>query len=188
TEAALGNSTDLPYGVVEREEWLRAGNGPTQLAQNCSGKHASMTAVCVINGWPVEGYLNPEHPLQVLVRDTITELTGEDAAAVSTDGCGPPLFAHTLHGMARAYGRIAAADPGTDEGKVAHAMRRFPEMVAGEGRDVTPLGPRRRPGPRHRRGQGCPRHAPLPGDGGRRRPRRHCADARRPGAACQGRF
>jgi L-asparaginase II len=139
TEAALGNSTDLPYGVPEREEWLRQGNGPTQIAQNCSGKHASMTAVCVINGWPVEGYLHPEHPLQVLVRDTITELTGEEAAAVSTDGCGTPLFAHSLHGMARAYGRLAAADESTNEGKVAHAMRRYPEMVAGEGRDVTAL-------------------------------------------------
>ena len=139
TEAALGNSKDLPFGVPEREEWLRAGNGPTQLAQNCSGKHASMTAVCVINGWPVEGYLHPGHPLQVLVRDTITELTGEEAAAVSTDGCGTPLFAHSLHGMARAYGRLAAADESTDEGKVAHAMRRFPEMVAGESRDVTAL-------------------------------------------------
>lgn len=139
TEAALANSTDLPYGVQEREEWLRAGNGPTQIAQNCSGKHASMAAVCVINGWPVEGYLHPGHPLQVLVRDTITDLTGEDAAAVSTDGCGTPLFAHSLHGMARAYGRLAAADESTNEGKVAHAMRRFPEMVAGEGRDVTAL-------------------------------------------------
>ncbi|MFC8041493.1 asparaginase [Paenarthrobacter sp. NPDC057355] len=139
TAEALANSTDLPYGVAEREEWLRAGNGPTQIAQNCSGKHASMTAVCVINGWPVEGYLHPEHPLQVLVRDTVTELTGEEAAAVSTDGCGTPLFAHSLHGMARAYGRLAAADEDTLEGKVAHAMRRFPEMVAGEGRDVTAL-------------------------------------------------
>jgi len=139
SDEALANSTDLPYGVPEREEWLRAGKGPTQIAQNCSGKHASMTAVCVINGWPVEGYLHPEHPLQVLVRDTITELTGEEAAAVSTDGCGTPLFAHSLHGMARAYGRLAAADRDTLEGKVAHAMRRFPEMVAGEGRDVTAL-------------------------------------------------
>lgn len=139
TPANLGNSTDLPYGVKEREEWLRDGNGPTQLAQNCSGKHASMTAVCVINGWPVDSYLHPEHPLQVLVRDTITDLTGEEAAAVSTDGCGTPLFAHSLHGMARAYGRLAAADESTTEGKVAHAMRRYPEMVAGEGRDVTAL-------------------------------------------------
>lgn len=139
TEAAMGNSTDLPYGVAEREDWLRAGNGPTQIAQNCSGKHASMVSVCVINGWPVEGYLHPEHPLQILVRETITELTGEEAAVVSTDGCGTPLFAHSLHGMARAYGRLAAAPEDTNEGKVAHAMRRFPEMVAGEGRDVTAL-------------------------------------------------
>ncbi|MFF1831904.1 asparaginase [Paenarthrobacter sp. NPDC058040] len=139
TEDALGNSTDLPYGLEERNEWLREGNGPTQLAQNCSGKHASMVATCVINGWSVDGYLHPEHPLQVLVRDTITELTGEEAAAVSTDGCGTPLFAHSLHGMARAYGRLAAANQDTNEGKVAHAMRRFPEMVAGEGRDVTAL-------------------------------------------------
>lgn len=136
---ALENSTDLPYGTTEREDWLRAGNGPTQLAQNCSGKHASMAAVCVINGWPVQGYLRPEHPLQLLVKDTITELTGEEAAAVSTDGCGTPLFAHTLHGMARAYGRIAAASPESSEGRVANAMRRYPEMVAGEGRDVTTL-------------------------------------------------
>ena len=114
-------------------------NGPTRLAQNCSGKHASMASVCVINGWPVEGYLHPEHPLQVLVRDTITELTGEEAAAVSTDGCGTPLFAHSLHAMARAYGRLASADEQTNEGKVAHAMRRHPDMVAGEGRDVTAL-------------------------------------------------
>ncbi|UVJ39341.1 asparaginase [Arthrobacter sp. CJ23] len=139
TETALENSTDLPYGTIEREDWLRNGGTPTQLAQNCSGKHASMAAVCVINGWPVAGYLHPEHPLQLLVRDTITELTGEEAAAVSTDGCGTPLFAHTLHGMARAYGRLASAAAASEEGRVANAMRRYPEMVAGEGRDVTAL-------------------------------------------------
>lgn len=138
-KSALENSTDLPYGIAEREEWLRTGGKPTQLAQNCSGKHASMAATCVINGWPVQGYLDPEHPLQVLVKDTITELTGEDAIAVSTDGCGTPLFAHSLHGMARAYGRMAAADKTDAEGQVAHAMRAFPEMVAGEGRDVTAI-------------------------------------------------
>ncbi|OFI38878.1 asparaginase [Arthrobacter sp. SW1] len=138
-ETALANSTDLPYGVAEREAWLRAGNGPTQVAQNCSGKHASMAAVCTINGWPVEGYLHPEHPLQVLVRETVTELTGEGPAVVSTDGCGTPLFAHSLRGMARAYGLLASAAPETPEGQVAHAMRAFPEMVAGEGRDVTAM-------------------------------------------------
>ncbi|WP_411374729.1 asparaginase [Arthrobacter sp. MPF02] len=149
---ALENSTDLPYGAREREEWLRGGGSTTQLTQNCSGKHAAMAATCVINGWPVQGYLRPDHPLQQLVRDTVTELTHEEPAAVSTDGCGTPLFALTLHGMARAFARIARAaalgrddDRGTvlntssPEAAVGLAMQQHPDMVAGEGRDVTAL-------------------------------------------------
>lgn len=146
TPAALENSSDLPYGVREREEYLRDGGQPTQLAQNCSGKHAAMAATCVINGWPVHGYLDPSHPLQKLVAETVTELTGEEPAGISTDGCGTPLFALTLAGMARAFGRLASAEladgasaPESPEAAVAHSMRRHPEMVAGVGRDVTEL-------------------------------------------------
>ena len=142
----LENSTDLPYGGAEREDWLRTGGRATQLTQNCSGKHAAMAATCVINGWPVQGYLHPQHPLQQLVRSTVIELAGEEPPAVSTDGCGTPLFALTLGGMARAFGRIAQAasfaagdDDGGAEAAVGLAMQQHPEMVAGEGRDVTDL-------------------------------------------------
>jgi L-asparaginase II len=153
----LENSTDLPYGVSEREAWLRSGGHATQLTQNCSGKHASMAATCVINGWPVKGYLDPSHPLQQLVATTVTELTGEEPLGLSTDGCGTPLFAHTLRGMARGFGRIAAASskaagntaartsddggpaPLAAEAAVGLAMQHHPDMVAGERRDVTEL-------------------------------------------------
>lgn len=140
TPGDLGNSTDLPYGVREREECLRGGGQATHLAQNCSGKHAAMAATCVINGWPVQGYLDPAHPLQQLVARTVVELTGEEPERTSTDGCGTPLFALTLRGMARAFGRLAASGSGGGaEAAVARAMRRRPEMVAGEDRDVTEL-------------------------------------------------
>ncbi len=145
TPDALENSLDLPYGVAEREEWLRNGGIATRLTQNCSGKHASMAAICVINGWPVKGYLDPGHPLQQLVAATVADLTGEQPFGVSTDGCGTPLFALTLRGMATAFGKIAkaAADAGTEaptaEAAVGLAMRHHPEMVAGERRDVTEL-------------------------------------------------
>jgi L-asparaginase II len=140
TPGDLENSTDLPYGAREREDWLGDGGQATQLAQNCSGKHAAMAATCVINGWPVQGYLDPAHPLQQLVARTVVDLTGEDPQATTTDGCGTPLFALTLRGMARAFGRLAAAaGSGSAEAAVAHAMRRHPEMVAGEARDVTAL-------------------------------------------------
>ena len=53
---------------------------------------------------------------------------------------GTPLFALTLRGMARAFGRLASATgPGSAEAAVANAMRRNPGMVAGEDRDVTAL-------------------------------------------------
>ncbi|GGH95131.1 asparaginase [Arthrobacter liuii] len=142
TPADLENSTDLPYGTAEREDWLRNGGTATQITQNCSGKHAAMAATCVINGWPVQGYLDPSHPLQQLVARTVTDLAGEEPASVSTDGCGTPLSALTLGGMARAFGRIAQAaadDDGSPEAAVGLAMQQHPQMVAGEGRDVTEL-------------------------------------------------
>ena len=92
TPGDLENSTDLPYGAREREDWLGGGGEATQLAQNCSGKHAAMAATCVINGWPVRGYLDPGHPLQQLVARTVAELTGEEPERTSTDGCGTPAF------------------------------------------------------------------------------------------------
>ncbi|MFF2346302.1 asparaginase [Pseudarthrobacter sp. NPDC058119] len=138
----LDNSTDLPYGTAEREDWLRAGGSATRITQNCSGKHAAMVATCKINGWPVQGYLDPTHPLQRVVAQTVIDLTGEEPAAASTDGCGTPLFALTLRGMAGAFGRIAKAaadDDGSPEADVGLAMQQHPQMVAGEGRDVTAL-------------------------------------------------
>lgn len=139
TPASLGNSTDLPYGSAERSAWLAAGLGPTQLAQNCSGKHAALLATCVANGWPLESYLDHGHPLPALIREVAAELTGEELTEISTDGCGTEVFALSLTGMARAFSRLATAAPGTAEHRVAAAMRAHPDMVAGEGRDVTAL-------------------------------------------------
>jgi L-asparaginase II len=138
-ETALRNVTDLPVGVAEREAWLRDGGVPTQLAQNCSGKHAAMVSTCVINGWTVDDYLSPAHPLQRHIEATLTELTGEKCVTTTVDGCGTPLYAYSLNGLARAFARLAAASPDSPEGHVVAAIRRYPEMVAGEGRDVVTL-------------------------------------------------
>ncbi|MDF2563214.1 MAG: L-asparaginase [Microbacterium sp.] len=137
--AALRNVQDLPYGVAERLVFVRGGGEPSRLAQNCSGKHAAMIATCLINGWSTDDYLRADHPLQRLVEATVADLTGERAVAVTVDGCGTPLLAHSLRGMARAYARLATAPDHTAEARVAAAMRAFPQMVAGEERDVTTM-------------------------------------------------
>lgn len=135
----LRNTPDLPYGDVEKTAWLRERRGPTSLAQNCSGKHAAMVATCVVKGWTTGDYLAPDHPLQRHIVSTLDELTGERAGAVSVDGCGAPVFAYTLPALARSYSVLGAAAPESSEGRVVAAMRRFPELVSGEGRDVAGL-------------------------------------------------
>ncbi|GGN31012.1 asparaginase [Streptomyces kronopolitis] len=139
TEDDLRNVPDLPYDPAVRDEWLRRGRGPSRLAQNCSGKHAAMLLTARTRGWPLADYLDPGHPLQRELAAAVEDLTGQRIARTTVDGCGAPLFSVSLHGLTRAAARLATAAPGTDEGRIAEAMRAHPEMVSGSGRDVARL-------------------------------------------------
>ncbi|MET9385678.1 asparaginase [Streptomyces sp. NPDC002928] len=139
TEDDLRNVPDLPFDPVVRDAWVRDGRLPSRLAQNCSGKHAAMLYTCKLNGWPLENYLDPDHPLQTAIAEIVEDLTGQHVAQVTVDGCGAPLFAVSLHGLARAAARITTAAPGTPEARVADAMREHAEMASGSGRDVAAL-------------------------------------------------
>lgn len=98
-----------------------------------------MLAVCQEQRWDVGGYLDPAHPLQRAIRETVEELTGQTVPRVATDGCGAPLFALSLRGLARAASRIATAPDGSPESLVANGIRQRPDLVAGTRRDVTRL-------------------------------------------------
>jgi L-asparaginase II len=138
-ESALLCPPALPLGEDAARGVIAAGGGQARVFMNCSGKHTAMLLTCVANGWPTEGYVDPAHPVQVAIRAAIEDLTGEPVAAVGIDGCGPPIFAVSLIGVARAYARLVTAEPGTPERSVADAMRAHPELVGGTGRDVTRL-------------------------------------------------
>jgi L-asparaginase II len=138
--SALRNTPDMPLHPPAALAWQVEHGGPAPLAQNCSGKHAAMLATCVAAGWDTATYLDVDHPLQVAVRETVAGLTGVPVAHVTVDGCGAPLFSTTVRGLARGFGRLAAAPartPGSPEAAVARAMAGFPDMVAGTGRDAT---------------------------------------------------
>ena len=88
------------------------------ILQNCSGKHAGMLATCVVNGWPVDGYQEPDHPLQETITGVIASLTGEAAGHIGIDGCGAPAHAVSLTALARGFAAVAGAPAGTAPGKV----------------------------------------------------------------------
>lgn len=139
TESDLRNVPDMPFDPVVRDAWVREGRAPSRLAQNCSGKHAAMLWTAKLNGWSLDDYLDPAHPLQQAVAEIVEDLTGQRVAQVTVDGCGAPLFSVSLHGLARAASRILTAAPGTPEARVADAMRAHAEMASGSGRDVAAL-------------------------------------------------
>jgi L-asparaginase II len=128
-----------PIDPEAQQAVSRAGGGPSRMRMNCSGKHAAMLATCVAAGWPVDTYLDPEHPLQLAVRGVVEELTGETAAAVGVDGCGAPLFAVSTAGVARAFRALVLAAPGTPERRVADAMRTHPQWTSGTRREERQL-------------------------------------------------
>jgi L-asparaginase II len=128
---ALQCPPDLPGDEAAQRALLRGGGGPDRLHMNCSGKHAAMLATCVIAGWPTGSYLSPDHPLQQQIKRTVAELAAEPVTAVGVDGCGSPLFALSVTGLARAFRAIVLAGPGSAERRVADAMRAHPEWTSG---------------------------------------------------------
>jgi L-asparaginase II len=88
---------------------------------NCSGKHASFLLACAQNGWDPSSYVATDHPLQVAVRETVAELTGETVDHSGVDGCGAPVIATTVRGLARAIARVTGATGTTGAGRDEHA-------------------------------------------------------------------
>ncbi|WP_372671754.1 asparaginase [Amycolatopsis kentuckyensis] len=133
-EDDLACPPDFPLHIPS----MRDAAEPRRVMMNCSGKHTAMLTTCVRAGWPTSGYESPDHPLQQALAATVAELTGEPIAHTGVDGCGAPLFAFSLTGLARAFGRVAAAASGPAS-EVASAMRAHPWLVAGTGREDTVL-------------------------------------------------
>jgi L-asparaginase II len=130
-ERALACPPALPLDEECAHDVLRRGGEPDPVANNCSGKHAAMVATCAVAGWPVPAYRGPGHPLQEAIRATLQRLADERVAATGVDGCGAPLFAISIEGVARALRALVLAEPGTPERAVADAMRAHPEWTSG---------------------------------------------------------
>ena len=138
-EAALRCPPALPLDERALRQVLRDGGDADRVHMNCSGKHAAMLAACAAAHWPTESYLDPDHPLQREIRRTVEDLSGEPVAAVGVDGCGAPLFALSLTGLARAFRTMVRAEPGAAQRRVADAMRAYPDWTSGTSRPESAL-------------------------------------------------
>jgi L-asparaginase II len=139
TTDALQCPPGLPMDEPSLHALIRRGGGPDRVHMNCSGKHAAMLATCVAAGWPTASYRDPAHPLQAEIRRTIERLSGEPVTAVGVDGCGAPIFALSVAGLARAFRAMVLSAHGSPERTVANAMRTYPEWTSGSTRSERAL-------------------------------------------------
>jgi len=130
--AATGGSED------ELDCGIQQGRPPEPVFHNCSGKHAGMIAVCRANGWPVEGYRLPQHPLQLALLEEIAGAAELEPGEVATglDGCGVVCFGIALERAAAAFSRLERLDGGD---RIASSMRARPVLIGGEGATDTEL-------------------------------------------------
>jgi len=136
TPGALQCGIHAPQHRPTAKALAAAGQNPTALHHNCAGKHSGMLAMCVHHGWPVENYLDPEHPLQRLILQTVAETLGllPEQIPVVIDGCGAPVFFVPLRRIAWGYARLAAAPPESPAGTLMAACLTNPRHIAGDGR------------------------------------------------------
>lgn len=135
-----------PYDKETAEAMRKRGEEPTPNRHNCSGKHTGMLAFCRMKAWPLEEYLDPDHPVQQAILQTFAEMCALpiDRVATGVDGCSAPNFAVPLYNAALSYARLCAPGEFVEHRAVAcrtitRAMAAYPGMIAGPNRFDTCL-------------------------------------------------
>ncbi|MBV8166760.1 MAG: asparaginase [Alphaproteobacteria bacterium] len=128
----------MPYDPKTAEAMLRAGQAPSALHKNCSGKHTGFLVTAAHCAEPTHGYVGHDHPVQRRVSATLAEMCGVALETLpwGVDGCGIPTLAMPLAALAR--GTAQLADPSrlaparaTAARRIAAAMAAHPLMIGG---------------------------------------------------------
>ena len=138
-ESDLRCGAHLPFNEARAEEMIRAGEKPTQLHNNCSGKHAAMLAFAKFIDADIKTYDLIENPIQQAILQTVADFTETPAAEIplATDGCAAPNFALSVRAMAKGFLKLVVPPEDFDEKlrkaceSVAKAMMNYPELIGG---------------------------------------------------------
>ncbi len=138
--ADLECGAHMPTNGRARQALRAAGQEPSALHNNCSGKHSGMLSVALAMGVPTAGYVERDHDVQKAVRAAVEYVIGAELTEdrCGTDGCSIPTWAAPLRAWATGFARMATGK-GLDEGHAAGAQALFdaatrhPHLVAGIG-------------------------------------------------------
>ncbi len=141
-ESDLKCGTHMPFDERRSAEMLRRDEKPTQLHNNCSGKHTSMLGQALLGDSDLGGYLSLAHPVQQEILRIIELFTDIESGSMETavDGCSAPNYVLSMRSMARSYARLVNPPSSFSDGLrtacgiVTTAMTGHPQLIAGTNR------------------------------------------------------
>ncbi len=141
-ESDLRCGAHAPFDEKRGEEMIRADEKPTQLHNNCSGKHAAMLAFAKHIGADAKTYESPENPVQRNILELFSDFTETplDEIKIGIDGCAAPNFAVSLKAMAKAQAKLICPPENFDENlkkacrQIVAAMTNHPQLIGGSHR------------------------------------------------------
>lgn len=146
SEKDLHCGIHLPFNEKEAERMIREGEKPSQLHNNCSGKHAAMLAFAKHIRADVSNYESSANPVQIAITKAVSDFTGipVDEIAIGIDGCAVPNFAIPVSAMARSFAGLVNPRKFNEIvkaacGRIVSAMCRFPHLIGGTERLDTML-------------------------------------------------
>lgn len=121
-----------PLSKTKQDEMLLKGEVENVLHNNCAGKHIMMLGLCKMNGWDLTAYDEEEHPLQIKIKEKITELCElKHRFPMTKDGCGVPIMSMPLEDMLKGYLNLFT-NPRYE--KIKNAFVNHPYLIGGENR------------------------------------------------------
>jgi L-asparaginase II len=146
TEACLECGVHWPLNDAAARALAAQHEHPSQLHNNCSGKHAGFICLSCGLGDDPKGYVKAGHRVQQTVRAALEDLTGashtDDVSGI--DGCSIPTYAIPLPALAFGFAKFGAG-VGISTGcksaaeRIRRAVAQNPFMVAGTGRFDTKI-------------------------------------------------
>ena len=139
--AALECGVHWPFNLDAGRALAAAGEEPSALHNNCSGKHAGFVCTARMHGLAPAGYVHEDHPVMADVLAAVAAILGvtPDPSRRGIDGCSIPTEAVPLRALATGFARFGTGtrlptDIAAAAARLRAAVAAHPHAIAGTGR------------------------------------------------------
>lgn len=130
-----------PLDEKSSNNLLLSGEKPSQLYNNCAGKHLGMISGCLATKLKVNNYYEFNHPYQKLIRNSLEYFMGSriQKKFLGIDGCGVPQYAFPLTNIATSMINLIKEKEEKNKyskaiNVILSAITKFPILIGGHNR------------------------------------------------------